>query len=148
MAISGYCIAEADMGNIYGRSCLEWESTDSFLAGYGTRRGSFRKRNRSGRGEDCNLSGDFPDIKSKHSLMAKHITGQKRDKLGPITTKNSGFTLADGDSYIDFADVFDPLIMSTTDSRGTLSTSQTWTPPRSQATRRTIKPWTRSSTLG
>jgi len=76
------------------------------------------------------MSGDFPDIKSKHSLVAKHVTKEKWDKLGPITTKTSGFTLAkaiacavefdnqhcgiyagDEDSYIDFADVFDPLIM-------------------------------------
>lgn len=73
--------------------------------------------------------GDFPDIKSKHSLVAKHVTKEKWDKLAPIVTKTSGFTLAkaiacavdfdnqhcgiyagDEDSYIDFADVFDPLI--------------------------------------
>merc|ERR1712018_424445 len=71
----------------------------------------------------------FPDIKSKHSLVAKHVTKEKWDKLSGITTKTSGFTLAkaiacavefdnqhcgiyagDEDSYIDFADVFDPLI--------------------------------------
>ena len=40
------------------------------------------------------MSGDFPDIKSKHSLVAKHVTKEKWDKLGPITTKTSGFTLA------------------------------------------------------
>merc|ERR1712066_738789 len=72
----------------------------------------------------------FPDIKSKHSLVAKHVTEEKWGKLGGIVTKTSGFTLAkaiacavefdnqhcgiyagDEDSYIDFADVFDPLIM-------------------------------------
>merc|ERR1712165_190184 len=66
---------------------------------------------------------------SKHSLVAKHVTKEKWDKLGGIVTKTSGFTLAkaiacavefdnqhcgiyagDEDSYIDFADVFDPLI--------------------------------------
>merc|ERR1712088_364367 len=71
----------------------------------------------------------FPEIKSKHSLTAKHVTKEKWAKLGGIVTKTSGFTLAkaiacavefdnqhcgiyagDEDSYIDFADVFDPLI--------------------------------------
>merc|ERR1712099_142380 len=65
----------------------------------------------------------------KHSLVAKHVTKEKWDKLSGIVTKTSGFTLAkaiavavefdnqhcgiyagDEDSYIDFADVFDPLI--------------------------------------
>jgi hypothetical protein len=74
--------------------------------------------------------GDFPTIQSTHSLVAKHVTKEKWDKLGAIVTKTSGFTLAkaiacavefdnqhcgiyagDEDSYIDFADVFDPLIM-------------------------------------
>merc|ERR1712076_311699 len=72
----------------------------------------------------------FPEIKSKHSLVAKHVTKEKWDKLSGIVTKTSGFTLAkaiavavefdnqhcgiyagDEDSYIDFADVSDPLIM-------------------------------------
>jgi protein-arginine kinase len=72
---------------------------------------------------------DFPDIKSKHSLVAKHVTKEKWDKLSGIVTKTSGFTLAkaiacavefdnqhcgiyagDEDSYVDFAEVFDPLI--------------------------------------
>merc|ERR1712066_662434 len=71
----------------------------------------------------------FPEIKSKHSLVAKHVTKEKWDKLSGIVTKTSGFTLAkaiavavefdnqhcgiyagDEDSYIDFADIFDPLI--------------------------------------
>ena len=62
-------------------------------------------------------------------MVAKHVTKEKWDKLGNIVTKTSGFTLAkaiacavefdnqhcgiyagDEDSYIDFADVFDPLI--------------------------------------
>ena len=74
-------------------------------------------------------SGAFPVIKSKHSLVAKHVTPEKWNKLSGIVTKTSGFTLAkaiacavqfdnqhcgiyagDEDSYIDFADVFDPLI--------------------------------------
>merc|ERR1719365_102207 len=73
--------------------------------------------------------GDFPFIASTHSLVAKHVTKEKWDKLKDIKTKTSGFTLAkaiacavqfdnqhcgiyagDWDSYKDFADVFDPLI--------------------------------------
>jgi protein-arginine kinase len=72
---------------------------------------------------------EFPNIKSTHSLVAKHVTKEKWDKLSGIVTKTSGFTLAkaiacavdfdnqhcgmyagDEDSYIDFADIFDPLI--------------------------------------
>merc|ERR1712168_1608803 len=75
------------------------------------------------------LTGEFPNIASKHSLVAKHVTKAKWDKLNKIVTKTSGFTLAkaiacavqfdnqhcgiyagDEDSYNDFADVFDPLI--------------------------------------
>merc|ERR1712038_1029182 len=71
----------------------------------------------------------FPEIKSTHSLTAKHVTAEKWAKLGDHVTKTSGFTLAkaitcavefdnqhcgiyagDEDSYIDFVDVFDPLI--------------------------------------
>merc|ERR1711956_108268 len=71
----------------------------------------------------------FPEIRSKHSLVATHVTAEKWAKLGDHVTKTSGFTLAkaiacavdfdnqhcgiyagDEDSYIDFADVFDPLI--------------------------------------
>merc|ERR1712020_365692 len=71
----------------------------------------------------------FPDIKSKHSLVAKHVTKEKWDKLSGITSKTSQFPLAkaiacavefdnqhcgiyagDEDSYTDFAEVFDPLI--------------------------------------
>merc|ERR1712136_614332 len=81
------------------------------------------KRNRT------NYNGRFPEIKSKHSLVAKHVTKERWDKLSGIVTKTSGVTLAkaiacavefdnqhcgmyagDEDSYIDFADVFDPLI--------------------------------------
>merc|ERR1712024_179677 len=72
---------------------------------------------------------EFPNIKSKHSLVAKHVTKERRDKLSGIVTATSGFTLAkaiacavefdnqhcgmyagDEDSYIDFAEIFDPLI--------------------------------------
>jgi len=71
----------------------------------------------------------FPEIKSKHSLVAKHVTKEKWDKLGAHKTATSGFTLGqaiacavqfdnqhcgiyagDWDSYKDFADVFDPII--------------------------------------
>merc|ERR1739844_210060 len=69
------------------------------------------------------------NIRSTHSLTAKHVTAEKWAKLGDHVTATSGFTLAkaiacavdfdnqhcgiyagDEDSYIDFADVFDPLI--------------------------------------
>ena len=75
------------------------------------------------------MSGEFPNIQSTHSLVAKHVTKEKWDKLKAIETKTCGFTLAkaiacavefdnqhcgiyagDEDSYIDFADVFEPLI--------------------------------------
>ena len=71
----------------------------------------------------------FPEIKSTHSLVAKHVTKEKWDKLGAHKTATSGFTLGqaiacavqfdnqhcgiyagDWDSYKDFADVFDPII--------------------------------------
>merc|ERR1719438_528295 len=82
----------------------------------------------SGSGYDVTPS-NFPIIKSKHSLVAKHVTKDKWEKLKNIKTKTSGFTLAkaiacavqfdnqhcgiyagDWDSYKDFAIVFDPLI--------------------------------------
>jgi hypothetical protein len=75
------------------------------------------------------MSGEFPVIKSTHSLVAKHVTKDKWDQLKDIETKTCGFTLAkaiacavefdnqhcgiyagDWDSYKDFAIVFDPLI--------------------------------------
>merc|ERR1711910_229563 len=71
----------------------------------------------------------FPNIQSKHSLTAKHVTKDVWEKLKGIKTKTSGFTLiqaiacavefdnqhcgiyaGDWDSYKDFAPVFDPLI--------------------------------------
>merc|ERR1719313_2690956 len=72
---------------------------------------------------------EFPTIKSEHSLVAKHVTKENWDKLAEHKTATSGFTLAkaiacavqfddqhcgiyagDGDSYKDFAEVFDPII--------------------------------------
>merc|ERR1712002_1104193 len=74
-------------------------------------------------------SGEFPNIQSKHSLVAKHVTKERWDKVKDITTKTAGFTLAkaiacavqfdnqhcgiyagDWDSYKDFAEVFDAII--------------------------------------
>ena len=71
----------------------------------------------------------FPEIKSKGSLVAKHVTPEKWEKLSGHVTNNSQFTLAksiacavefddqhcgiyagDWDSYKDFAEVFDPII--------------------------------------
>merc|ERR1711872_427409 len=37
---------------------------------------------------------EFPEIKSKHYLVAKHVTKERWDKLSGIVTKTSGFTLA------------------------------------------------------
>merc|ERR1712002_1439616 len=75
------------------------------------------------------MSGEFPVIKSANSLVAKHVTKERWDKLKAVETKTCGFTLAkacacaiefdnqhcgiyagDWGSYKDFADVFDPLI--------------------------------------
>merc|ERR1712241_818466 len=81
-----------------------------------------------GAGGDISPS-SFPIIQSRHSLVAKHVTRDKWDKLNTIKTKTSGSTLAkaiacavefdiqhcgiyagDWDSYKDFAPVFDPII--------------------------------------
>jgi len=72
----------------------------------------------------------FPNIQSTHSLVAKHVTEELWSKLGGHSTATSGFTLGkaiacavnfsdqhcgiyagDEDSYIDFKEVFDPLIL-------------------------------------
>ena len=37
---------------------------------------------------------EFPTIKSSHSLVAKHVTKEKWDKLAAHKTATSGFTLA------------------------------------------------------
>jgi hypothetical protein len=37
---------------------------------------------------------EFPTIKSTHSLVAKHVTKEKWDKLSGIVSNTSGFTLA------------------------------------------------------
>merc|ERR1712241_179614 len=75
------------------------------------------------------MSDPFPEIKSKHSLVAKYVTQPIWEKLSRAVTKTSGFSLSqaiacavqfdnqhcgiyagDWDSYKVFADVFDPLI--------------------------------------
>merc|ERR1711953_1549679 len=48
----------------------------------------------------------FPEIKSTHSLVAKHVTPEKWEKLCEHKTATSGFTLKQA-----FADVFHPLIL-------------------------------------
>merc|ERR1712168_757804 len=72
---------------------------------------------------------EFPTIKSEHSLVAKHVTKEKWEKLGELKTDTCGFTLSqaiacavqfddqhcgiyagDKDSYELFKDVFDPII--------------------------------------
>merc|ERR1719412_2960897 len=89
---------------------------------------NFQSKALPGGGHDVTPS-NFPVIQSRHSLVAKHVTREKWDKLKNIKTKTSGFTLAkaiacavefdnqhcgiyagDWDSYKDFAPVFDPLI--------------------------------------
>merc|ERR1711992_422832 len=76
-----------------------------------------------------NMSDPFPEIKSKHSLVAKYVTKPIWEKLSRAVTKTSGFSLSqaiacavqfdnqhcgiyagDWDSYKVFADVFDPII--------------------------------------
>ena len=37
---------------------------------------------------------DFPEIKSKHSLVAKYVTEPLWEKLGKLETKTSQFTLS------------------------------------------------------
>merc|ERR1711981_1243105 len=75
------------------------------------------------------MSDPFPEIKSKHSLVAKYVTEPIWNKLSGAKTATSGFTLGqaiacavqfdnqhcgiyagDWDSYKVFADVFDPII--------------------------------------
>ena len=75
------------------------------------------------------MSGEFPVIKSAGSLVAKHVTKERWDKVKDVTTKTAGFTLAkaiacatefdnqhcgiyagDWDSYKDFSEVFDAII--------------------------------------
>jgi len=72
----------------------------------------------------------FPNIRSTHSLVAKHVTADKWAKLGGLKTPTTGFTLGqaiacavefddqhcgiyagDKDSYDMFKDVFDPIIV-------------------------------------
>merc|ERR1712218_601083 len=78
---------------------------------------------------EAKTNGPFPNIQSKHSLVAKHVTKDKWEELKGIQTSTSGFTLiqaiacavefdnqhcgiyaGDWDSYKDFAPVFDPII--------------------------------------
>jgi len=75
------------------------------------------------------MSDPMPEIKSKHSLVAKYVTAPLWEKLSGVVTKTAGFSLAkaiacavqfddqhcgiyagDWDSYKDFSEVFDPLI--------------------------------------
>merc|ERR1712105_476792 len=75
------------------------------------------------------MADTFPEIKSKHSLVAKYVTEPIWEKLSRAKTQTSGFTLSkaiacavefnnqhcgiyagDWDSYKVFSDVFDPLI--------------------------------------
>ncbi|CAL4217150.1 unnamed protein product, partial [Meganyctiphanes norvegica] len=79
--------------------------------------------------EKENICQPFPLIKSKQSLVAKHLTSEIWNKLCQHATAKTGFTLdraiacsvefdnqhcgiyaGDHDSYTDFAEVFDPII--------------------------------------
>ena len=72
----------------------------------------------------------FPEIRSIHSLVAKHLTAERWKKLATHRTATSGFTLnkaiacavqfdnqhcgiyaGDEDSYHDFKEVFEPIIL-------------------------------------
>merc|ERR1712042_342063 len=82
-----------------------------------------------GKGKSQPSAPPFPNIQSTHSLVAKHVTKEKWEKLGGIKTETTGFTLSqaiacavefndqhcgiyagDKDSYEVFKDVFDPII--------------------------------------
>merc|ERR1712156_376294 len=57
------------------------------------------------------MAAPFPEIKSAHSLVAKHVTPEKWEKLAEHKTATSGFTLAKAIACaVDFADVFTPII--------------------------------------
>merc|ERR1712037_964020 len=75
------------------------------------------------------MSGEFPVIKSVHSLVAKHVTKERWDRVKDIETKTCGFTIAkacacaiefdnqhcgiyagDWDCYKDFSEIFDAII--------------------------------------
>ena len=89
---------------------------------------------------------EFLEIKSTHSLVAKHVAKELWDKLFGHETATSGFTLAkaiacavqfddqhcgiyagDVDSYMDFASVFDSSSRSTMLFPLTLPIPVTWT---------------------
>ena len=40
------------------------------------------------------MSGEFPVIKSTHSLVAKHVTKERWDKVKDVKTKTCDFTIA------------------------------------------------------
>ena len=58
-------------------------------------------------GETTTPSG-FPEIKSKHSLVAKHVTEGKWKKLSDHKTETCGFTLAQVKSFstLSFFEIF------------------------------------------
>merc|ERR1712051_391811 len=67
------------------------------------------------------MSGEFPTIKSTHSLVAKHVTKERWDKVKDIETKtcacaiefdnqHCGIYAGDWDSYKDFSEIFDAII--------------------------------------
>merc|ERR1711990_715076 len=116
----GYSEVELVQKMIDGVNKL-WEEDKILMAG-----GSVEKQWKAMAPE---INGPFPNIQSKHSLVASHVTKDKWEKLKGIKTKTSGFTLIQAiacavefdnqhcgiyaggwDSYKDFAPVFDPII--------------------------------------
>merc|ERR1711955_150191 len=100
-----------------------------------------------------NMSGEFPTIKSTHSLVAKHVTKERWDKVKDIETKTCGFTIAkacacaiefdnqhcgiyagDWDCYKDFSEIFDAIIQDYHESALMPSTLLTWMSTRSLET--------------
>merc|ERR1712241_751938 len=98
-------------------------------------------------------NGPFPNIQSKHSLVATHVTKDKWEKLKGVKTKTSGFTLiqaiacavdfdnqhcgiyaGDWDSYKDFAPSLTPSSKNTMEFHLIQDTLPTWMPPRSRVT--------------
>merc|ERR1712110_892236 len=60
---------------------------------YGSYKFATRKKVEQALNADGGAAPPFPEIKSTHSLVAKHVTPEKWAKLGGLKTQTSGFTL-------------------------------------------------------
>jgi creatine kinase len=128
----GYSEVELVQKMIDGVNTL-WKEDKAFMGGAAAPAapagGASSKSDGKYKAMPAETNGPFPNIQSKHSLVAKHVTQDKWEKLKGIKTKTSGFTLiqaiacavefdnqhcgiyaGDWDSYKDFAPVFDPII--------------------------------------